>query len=134
MLARFGAVTRRAPFFSASRLLLSHNNFVRCFARDRDGDGDGVYENEAGFDADGFEDEDAAVTDRDGPNATQPDGPGTDSDPDGPHIHRLIQEAQLPQHNGDDIVDDREEIREELAFRQSNQKLTNDIQEKKNLL
>lgn len=114
MLARFGAVARRTPFSSASRLLLSHQNFVRCFARDRDGDG--AYENEAGFDADGFGDE-VPASEREGPNATQPDGPATDSDADAPHIFRLMKEARLPQHNSDEILDDQEEIREELAFR-----------------
>lgn len=135
MLSRFGGtLVRLSPPLrpSSSRLLfpLSHSSsssFIRCFARERDGgDNDGAYEDESGFDPEGMvadEDGDFGSNGKKGKdvvNPNRPDGPATDSDPDSPHLMRLEDELKRPEYQFDPIQADRDEIREELEFRQKN--------------
>lgn len=135
MLSRFGGVlVRFAPQIkTSSRILSPHssssttnnstNTFVRCFARDSDAlAGDGENEDDTGFDYEGI-DEDVSDGEDGGKgkvNPNRPDGPGTDSDPDSPHIYRLQQEMARPEYQFDYLERDNDDLRQELAFRQQN--------------
>jgi small subunit ribosomal protein S5 len=129
MLCRFGgALARLPPLLKPSHLLFPHKTSLRFFAGEADVT---AYEDETGIDPDGLiaEEEEEAEEARGKQfgrgrkavvNPNKPDGPGTDSDADSPHIARLQEEFMRPEYQRDPLQADRDEIREELAFRQRN--------------